>query len=43
MVRASGGAETLAPTAAMRPSRMTTVPRSMTGPETVTTRAFVMA
>src|SRR5215213_7156384 len=43
MTRASGGALTFAPTAAMRPSRTTTVPRSITGPETVTMRAPVRA
>jgi hypothetical protein len=42
-VRASGGAVTFAPTAAIRPSRTTTVPRSMVAPDTVTMRAFVMA
>jgi hypothetical protein len=43
MGRASGGAASPAPTALMRPSRMTIVPRSMTAPETVTMRALVMA
>jgi hypothetical protein len=43
MARASGGAATFAPTEAMSPSRMTTVPRSIGAPETVTMRALVMA
>jgi len=43
MMRASPGALTVAPTAVMMPSRITIVPFSMTGDETGTMRAFVMA
>jgi hypothetical protein len=43
MIRASPGALTVAPTAVMMPSRITIVPFSMTGDETGTMRAFVMA
>src|ERR1039457_580613 len=43
MMRASAGALTVAPTAVMMPSRITIVPFSMTGDETGTMRAFVMA
>src|SRR4051812_49028463 len=43
MTRASAGAATLAPMAAMRPSRMTMVPLAMTGPLTGTSFAFVIA
>jgi hypothetical protein len=40
---ASAGAFASAPTAAISPSRTTTVPFSIVGPETVTIRAFVIA
>src|SRR5688500_540991 len=43
MVRASAGAATFAPTAVMRPSRTTTVPRSIVAPVPGTMRAFVIA
>src|ERR1700754_576251 len=43
MMRASDGALTFAPTAAIRPLRITTVPRSSVAPETVTIRALVIA
>src|ERR1019366_8157050 len=43
MMRESPGALTVAPTAVLMPSRMTIVPFSMTGDETGTMRAFVMA
>src|ERR1035437_1822509 len=43
MMRASPGALTVAPTAVMMPSRITIVPFSMTGDETGTMRAFVIA
>jgi hypothetical protein len=42
-MRASAGTVTRAPTAAIRPSRTTIVPRSTTGPATGTTRALVIA
>jgi hypothetical protein len=41
--RASAGTATRAPTAATRPSRTTTVPLSIVGPETGTMRALVIA
>jgi len=43
MTRASAGGWTAAPTAAMMPSRTTTVPRSIGAPATVTILAFVIA
>jgi len=43
MMRASGGALMFAPTAAIKPLRTTTVPRSTIGPVTLTMRALVMA
>jgi hypothetical protein len=43
IVRAPAGTATLAPTAVMRPLLMTTVPRSMSAPLTVTIFALVMA
>src|SRR5258708_19815698 len=43
MTRAPEGAVRFAPTAAIRPPRITTVPRSIVGPETGRIRAFVMA
>jgi len=38
MTRASGGTAALGPTASITPSRMTSVPRSWVGPDTVTMR-----
>jgi hypothetical protein len=43
MVRASAGTVAFAPTAAINPSRTTTVPRSIVAPDTVTIFALVMA
>src|SRR4051812_3805522 len=43
ITRASDGGATFAPTASMRPPRTTTVPRSIGGPDTGTTRAPVIA
>src|SRR6185295_10960646 len=43
MVCAPAGTETLAPTASILPSRITTVPFSMSGPLTVTMRALRIA
>ncbi|MBL0178444.1 MAG: hypothetical protein IPP98_04865 [Gemmatimonadetes bacterium] len=43
ITRASAGTATVAPTATIRPPRMTTVPCSITGDETGTRRALVMA
>src|SRR5258708_10928966 len=43
MTGAPEGAVRFAPTAAIRPPRITTVPRSIVGPETGRIRAFVMA
>jgi hypothetical protein len=43
MTRASDGGLTFAPTAVIRPLRITTVPRSIVAPETVTMRVFVIA
>ena len=43
MTRASAGGCTDAPTAAIRPSRTTTVPRSMAGPVPVIILALVIA
>src|SRR5258708_3376906 len=43
ITRAPQGGGRFAPTAAIRPPRITTVPRSIAGPETGRIRAFVMA
>src|SRR2546425_12060145 len=43
MTRASGGTAALGPTASITPSRMTSVPRSWVGPDTVTMRASTSA
>src|SRR5262245_35106039 len=43
MTRASAGAVAVGPTATIRPSRMTMVPRSIAGPETGTIFALVIA